>query len=78
MWHLMDVENQVGIALTDSLAMTPAASVCGLYFWNPKSEYFSVGKLLKDQVKFFSALLINRLYAHSPRVELCIRQQRNY
>ena len=36
MWKLMDVENETGISLTDSLAMYPAASVSGLYFANKK------------------------------------------
>ena len=46
----MNVESNTGITLTDALAMTPAASVSGLYFANPKSEYFAVGKIQKDQV----------------------------
>ena len=50
MWSLMDVESQTGISLTESLAMSPAASVSGLYFANSKSNYFSVGKINKDQV----------------------------
>ena len=41
---------QSGIGLTESLAMTPAASVSGLYFWNPQSQYFAVGKVTKEQV----------------------------
>ena len=44
------MKENCGIDLTDSLAMTPAASVSGLYFAHPKSEYFSVGKLCPDQV----------------------------
>ncbi|XP_071516049.1 methionine synthase-like isoform X2 [Panulirus ornatus] len=50
MWDIMRVEEQTGIGLTEALAMTPAASVSGLYFANPKSHYFSVGKVEKDQV----------------------------
>lgn len=50
MWSLMGVEEATGIGLTEALAMTPAASVSGLYFANPKSHYFSVGKVEKDQV----------------------------
>lgn len=52
MWKAMDVEAETGIGLTESLAMTPAASVSGLYFANPKSCYFAVGKIQKDQVTF--------------------------
>ena len=50
MWKLLDAENSSGISLTESLAMNPAASVSGLYFANPKSFYFSVGKVSEDQV----------------------------
>lgn len=49
-WKLLDVKNKTGISLTESLAMYPAASVCGLYFANPEAKYFSVGKVSKDQV----------------------------
>lgn len=49
-WKLLDVENQIGISLTESLAMYPAASVCGLYFAHPESKYFPVGKISRDQV----------------------------
>ena len=48
---------ETGISLTDSLAMVPAASVSGLYFANKKSNYFAVGKIQRDQVKMFHALL---------------------
>lgn len=37
--------------------MDPAASVCGLYFMNPKSTYFAVGKIEKDQVCFNMSLI---------------------
>lgn len=50
MWDIMKVEEQTGITLTEALAMIPAASVSGLYFANPKSHYFSVGKIEKDQI----------------------------
>ncbi len=49
-WRLLDVTAATGITLTDSLAMWPAASVCGLYFAHPASRYFSVGRLGRDQV----------------------------
>lgn len=54
MWKVMDTEKETGIKLTDSLAMDPAASVSGLYFANPKSKYFAVGKIAKDQVEDYS------------------------
>ncbi|CAH1792878.1 unnamed protein product [Owenia fusiformis] len=49
MWQLLDAD-AVGIKLTESLAMDPAASVSGLYFANPNSTYFAVGKCGKDQI----------------------------
>jgi 5-methyltetrahydrofolate--homocysteine methyltransferase len=50
MWDLLDVEKKTSIKLTDSFAMTPAASVSGLYFANKHAKYFAVGKIDKDQV----------------------------
>lgn len=50
MWRLLDAEAHTGISLTESLAMTPAASVSGLYFAHPASFYFAVGKITKEQV----------------------------
>ena len=55
MWDLMGVEEKTGITLTDSLAMIPAASVSGLYFANPESSYFSVGKIATDQLEDYAA-----------------------
>ena len=45
---------RVGIALTESFAMTPAASVSGLYFANAASRYFTVGRLGRDQVQDYA------------------------
>jgi 5-methyltetrahydrofolate--homocysteine methyltransferase len=45
---------RVGIALTESFAMTPAASVSGLYFANAASRYFTVGRLGRDQVEDYA------------------------
>lgn len=50
MWKLLNISAETGITLTDTLAMEPAASVCGLYFQHPQSTYFAVGKVQKDQV----------------------------
>ncbi len=49
-FDLLDVEKNTSITLTESLAMYPAASVCGLYFAHPDSKYFNIGKIGKDQV----------------------------
>jgi 5-methyltetrahydrofolate--homocysteine methyltransferase len=43
--------NEIGMGLTESLAMTPAASVSGFYLAHPQSTYFSVGKIGDDQLK---------------------------
>ena len=53
MWKLLEADN-VGITLTESLAMSPAASVSGLYFAHPKSSYFATGKLDKDQIQDYA------------------------
>ena len=53
-WELLDVEKKIGVKLTESLAMWPAASVSGYYFANPDSKYFGLGKIDKDQVKDYS------------------------
>lgn len=50
LFSLLDAENNSGIKLTESMAMYPAASVCGLYFSHPQARYFNVGKIEKDQV----------------------------
>jgi 5-methyltetrahydrofolate--homocysteine methyltransferase len=49
-WSLLDVEANTGIRITESFAMWPGSSVSGLYFGHPKSRYFSLGKIDKDQV----------------------------
>ncbi|MFM7800883.1 MAG: vitamin B12 dependent-methionine synthase activation domain-containing protein, partial [Limnohabitans sp.] len=41
----------IGMSLTESLAMTPAASVCGFYIAHPESRYFNVGRIGDDQVQ---------------------------
>ncbi len=51
LWDLLDVEKHTGIKLTESFAMWPGSSVCGLYFAHPESKYFAVGKLERDQVQ---------------------------
>lgn len=49
-WKLLDVEKNISIKLTESLAMYPAASICGLYLAHPKAKYFTTGKIGKDQL----------------------------
>ncbi|ESQ17079.1 MAG TPA: methionine synthase [Chromatiaceae bacterium] len=50
LWQALDVQNKVGIWLTESKAMVPTAAVSGLYFSHPDSRYFAVGKLNRDQI----------------------------
>lgn len=53
-WDLLQVKENIGVELTESLAMWPAASVSGYYFANPKARYFGLGKIKEDQVKDFA------------------------
>ncbi|MGC1516434.1 MAG: methionine synthase [Maribacter sp.] len=53
-WELLKVKETIGVELTDSLAMWPAASVSGYYFGNPEARYFGLGKIKEDQVKDFA------------------------
>ena len=46
---------RIGVKLTESFAMWPGASVCGLYFSHPESHYFGVGKIERDQVEDYAA-----------------------
>jgi 5-methyltetrahydrofolate--homocysteine methyltransferase len=50
LFDLLQVEKNTGIVLTENFAMSPAASVCGLYFAHPEAKYFAVGKIDRDQV----------------------------
>lgn len=53
-WELLQVADNIGVELTESLAMWPAASVSGYYFGNQESHYFGVGKIKADQVADFA------------------------
>ncbi|MEX1381903.1 methionine synthase [Lutibacter sp.] len=53
-WDLLSVKETIGVELTDSLAMWPAASVSGYYFGNEKAKYFGVGKITEEQLKSVS------------------------
>jgi 5-methyltetrahydrofolate--homocysteine methyltransferase len=54
LWKLLDVENHIGIKLTESFAMYPAASVSGWYYGHPQSKYFGLGQISKDQVEDYA------------------------
>lgn len=55
LFRLLDAEARTGISLTESFAMTPAASVSGLYFAHPEARYFSVDRISRDQVENYAA-----------------------
>ena len=55
LFRLLDAGANAGMALTESFAMTPPASVSGLYFAHPESHYFGVGKIDADQVADYAA-----------------------
>ncbi|PQJ22878.1 hypothetical protein BSU00_00835 [Tenacibaculum sp. SG-28] len=53
-WELLEVEKQIGVTLTESLAMWPAAAVSGYYFANEEAKYFGLGKITDDQVRDYA------------------------
>jgi 5-methyltetrahydrofolate--homocysteine methyltransferase len=54
LFSLMNVTENIGIELTESLAMNPPASVCGWYFAHPESHYFGLGKIGRDQLEDYA------------------------
>lgn len=53
-WEILKVKENIGVELTESLAMWPAASVSGYYFANPEAKYFGLGKIKEDQVRDYA------------------------
>lgn len=53
-WDILKVEETIGVKLTESLAMWPAASVSGYYFANPEAKYFGLGKITEDQLEDYA------------------------
>ncbi|WP_406610249.1 methionine synthase [Agarivorans sp. JK6] len=53
-WELLDVEQRIGMQLTESYAMWPGAAVSGWYFSHPESRYFAVASIQKDQVEDYA------------------------
>lgn len=53
-WKVLNVKENIGVELTESLAMWPAASVSGYYFANKESKYFGLGKITEDQLKDYA------------------------
>jgi 5-methyltetrahydrofolate--homocysteine methyltransferase len=54
LFDLLDAEKNAGVELTSSYAMTPAASVSGLYFSHPQARYFAVDRVTKDQIEDYA------------------------
>jgi 5-methyltetrahydrofolate--homocysteine methyltransferase len=54
LWRLLDVENNAGIMLTESCAMSPGAAVSGYYFSHPDANYFGVAEIGRDQVEDYA------------------------
>ncbi len=54
LFDLLHVTENIGIEMTESLAMNPPASVCGWYIAHPKSHYFGLGKIGKDQLEDYA------------------------
>ena len=54
LFDLLEVEKNIGIELTESYAIYPAASLSGFYFSHPESKYFGLGKITKDQVEDYA------------------------
>lgn len=53
-WNILKVEENIGVKLTESMAMWPASSVSGYYFANSESKYFGLGKIKNDQVENYA------------------------
>jgi 5-methyltetrahydrofolate--homocysteine methyltransferase len=54
LWKLMDVQQCTGITLTENLAMHPASSISGFYFFHPDAKYFRVGRVQRDQIEDYA------------------------
>jgi 5-methyltetrahydrofolate--homocysteine methyltransferase len=54
LFRLLQAPERAGVDLTSSFAMTPPASVAGLYFSHPEAKYFAVGRIEKDQVEDYA------------------------
>lgn len=74
LFNLLDPEGKTGIALTESYAMYPAASVSGFYFAHAGSKYFGLGKVAKDQVEDYA----KRKEMELPKMERWLAPNLNY
>jgi 5-methyltetrahydrofolate--homocysteine methyltransferase len=55
LFDLLQVPGRIDIQLTETLAMYPAASICGWYFSHPDARYFAIGQLARDQIESYAA-----------------------
>ncbi len=53
-FDLLGAEERAGITLTESMAMWPASSVSGFYFWRPEARYFGLGRIGRDQLEDYA------------------------
>jgi len=74
LFNLLEVEKNIGVSLTESFAMYPAASVSGFYFANPEAKYFGLGKINKDQVSEYA----NQKHISIEEAEKWLAPQLNY
>jgi 5-methyltetrahydrofolate--homocysteine methyltransferase len=74
LWHLLNVEANTEMRITESFAMWPGSSVSGLYFAHPESRYFSLGKIDRDQVADYA----ERKAMKVAEVERWLGQNLNY
>ncbi len=83
-FRLLDAEKAIGLQLTENFAMLPASAVSGLYFSHPKSQYFVVGRLGREQVADYAkrkgvALAPGRALAGAqPRLRSRVRDEAAY
>ena len=54
LWKIMQIEERIGVTLTENLAMWPAASVSGYYLAHPEAKYFGLGKIRRDQLEDYA------------------------
>ena len=74
MWEILKAEESIGVSLTETLAMLPAASVSGLYFGAPQSQYFAVGKITEEQAHDYA----DRKGINKKEAEAHLRSMLNY
>ena len=74
LWRLLAARESTGIELTESCAMHPAASVCGLFFGHPDARYFPVGRLGREQVADYA----RRKGVPLPEAERALASQLGY